>query len=280
MQKTFIGKLTKWLVPLAAITVLAGWLYVAPPGILGKADSIGYAVCHRISERSFHIGERQLPLCARDTGTFTGAAVGLLFMALVSRKRSGMPPRKLIIPLALFALIWFVDGSNSYLYLMKQTYPGSFDQIPNIYIPNNTLRLLTGSGMGLAMSAMLYPAFNQTVWQKIDPRPALGSWRDLGLLVGAMLVIDLGILTESPMVLYPIAIISPLGVLALLTLIYSMVWVMIMRQENAFDTLRQLWLPLTAGFTMALIMILGIDLFRFWATGTWGGFPMGQAGGY
>jgi hypothetical protein len=45
--------------------VLLGWLINTPAGLLGKADAIGYAVCHRIDLRSFFIGERQFPLCMR-----------------------------------------------------------------------------------------------------------------------------------------------------------------------------------------------------------------------
>jgi hypothetical protein len=272
---TFISKATRWLVPAAAILVFTGWLFVTPPGLIGKADALGYAVCHRIDARSFHIGTLELPLCARCTGTFTGAAVGLTFLALLGGKRGGTPPWKIITPLLLFVAAWGIDGANSYLYLIKQVYPGALPQIPNLYIPNNTLRLLTGSGMGLAMSSGLYPAFNQTIWKDFDPRPALSSWRQLGALIGLMLLIDLGILSGSPLVLYPVAAIGVLGVLVLLTMIFTMVWVMVMRQDNTFERLRGTWLPWTAGFTLAMIMILAIDLLRFRLTGTWGGFPLG-----
>lgn len=63
----------KWLVPIAAIFAFAAWMYVSPEGALGKLDAIGYAVCHRIDARSFQIGNRQLPLCARYTGKFNAA---------------------------------------------------------------------------------------------------------------------------------------------------------------------------------------------------------------
>jgi len=268
-------KITKWIVPLAALFAIAAFLYIAPPGLLGKADAVGYAICHRISERSFHIGERQLPMCARDTGTFTSAGVTLLLLALTKPKRGGMPAKKIIAVLVAFFLIWAVDGSNSYLYLIKQTYPGALPQIPNIYIPNNTLRLLTGSGMGMGMGAVLYAAFNQTAWKELDMRPALAKWRDLSLLVGIMLLVDLAILSESLLVLYPIAFISVFGVLTLLTLIFSVVWMMIMREENSFTSLREMWIALSAGLTLALIMLLVIDLLRLRMTGTWGAFPLG-----
>jgi uncharacterized membrane protein len=269
-----VQKIFYWLIPLAGIIVFALWFYNAPPGLLGKADAIGYAICHRIGERSFHIGDRQLPLCARCTGEFYAAGLTLLFLAVTSRKKSGMPGWKLGAPLILFLLAFGIDGSNSYLYLLKQTSNGVLDNIPNLYIPNNTLRLFTGSGMGIALAAILFPAFNQSAWKAYDPSPAL-TWKQLGLLVGSVLMINLLVLTESDLVLYLIAILSVLGVLALLIMVFSMAWVLMMREENTFDSLAQMWMPFLAGTTLAFLLITVIDVLRFRLTGTWGGFPLG-----
>ena len=90
-----------------------------------------------------------------------------------------------------------------------------------------------------------------------------------------VLLVNFAILTESPLVLYPIAILSVLGVLGLLIIVFSMVWLLVMRQENMFSSLRELWLPFLAGTTLAFLMITAIDLLRFKLTGTWGGFPLG-----
>jgi uncharacterized membrane protein len=272
--QTRVQKLSRWLVPLTAIIVFVFWFYNAPPGLLGKADAVGYAICHRIDERSFHIGDRQLPLCARCTGEFYAAAITLLFLALTSQKKSGMPGWKLGAPLLLFFIAFGVDGSNSYLYLIKQTSHGALDNIPNLYMPNNVLRLFTGSGMGIALGSILFPAFNQSAWKAYDPTPAL-DWKKLATLIGIVLIVDLLILTESPIVLLPIAIISVLGVLALLIIVFSMAWVLIMREENSFDSLMQMWLPFVAGTTLAFLLITAIDLLRFKLTGTWGGFNIG-----
>jgi uncharacterized membrane protein len=271
---TRAANISRWLVPIAAVIVFAVWFSVTPPGLLGKADAIGYAICHRIDERSFHIGNRQLPLCARCTGEFFSAAISLIFFAIVSPKKSGMPGWKIGIPLLIFFVAFGIDGSNSYLYLLKTTAPGFLDNIPNLYIPNNTLRLLTGSGMGIALASILYPAFNQSVWKTADKDRAL-DWKKLGILVGIVLIVDLAILTESPLILFPIAILSVLGVLTLLIMVFSMVWLLMMRQENMFMSLKELWLPFLAGTTLAFLMITAIDLLRFKLTGTWGGFPLG-----
>ena len=247
-------------------------MYISPEGALGKLDAIGYAVCHRIDARSFHIGDRQLPLCARCTGEFYTAGLALIFQVFVSGKRSKLPSRGIIAVLVLFFLAFGVDGSNSYLYLLKQTAPGRLDQIPNLYIPNNILRLFTGSGMGIALAAVLYPIVNQTLWREQDNRPAL-EWNSFGILIGSIIVLNLLVLADSPIILYPIAYISSLGTLSLLVIVFAILWIMIMRQDNSFTSIRQLLLPFASGLTLALLMILSIDLLRLQLTGTWSGFP-------
>ena len=267
------GNLVRWSVVIGVVLVLAGFLYITPPGLLGKADGIGYAVCHRIDERSFHVLGRQLPLCARCTGEFNAAAISLIFMGFVSRKRNALPRKGILALLVVFFLAFGIDGSNSYLYLLKTT-TGRLGNIPNLYMPNNTLRLLTGTGMGLTMSAVLFPVVNQSLWREADNRPVL-TWKTFGILLGILLLVDLLVLTENVFVLYPVAILSVLGVLALLSMVFSVVWILLLRQENVFERMQQLWLPLSAGLTLALLMISVIDLLRFQLTGTWGGFPLG-----
>lgn len=271
-QPSLFQTIIKWFVPIAAIIAFAAWMYISPEGALGKLDAIGYAVCHRIDARSFQIDDRQLPLCARCTGEFYAAGIALLFQLFVSGKRSKLPSRGIIAVLILFFLAFGIDGSNSYLYLLKQTSGGALEGIPNLYIPNNTLRLFTGSGMGIALAAVLYPIVNQSIWRELDDRPAL-EWKNFSVLIALVILVNLLILTDSLFVLYPIAYLSALGTLALLVLVFTILWIIIMKQDNTFDHPRQLWLPLASGLTLALLLVLSIDLLRLQLTGTWSGFP-------
>ena len=199
----------------------------------------------------------------------------LVFQSIVGWKRGKASHWSIITLLVIFFVAFGVDGSNSYLYLLKSIRPGFLPSVPNLYIPNNTLRLLTGSGMGLAMAAMLFPAFNQSIWADFDEkRSALPGWKAFGLLLAITLGLDLLVLTDSAIVLYPVAVISSLGVWLLLTMVYTIVWVMLMGQDNQFTRSRQLWLAVLAGFTIAVIQTAAIDALRFWFTGTWGAFPL------
>lgn len=270
-QPSTFQTILKWLVPIIGVIVIGVWMYISPEGALGKLDAIGYAVCHRIDARSFQIDDRQLPLCARCTGEFYAAGVALLFQAFVSKRNSKLPSKGILAVLVLFFLAFGIDGVNSYIYLLKQS-TGGLEQIPNLYIPNNTLRLFTGSGMGIALASVLFPVINQTIWREPTDDYALNR-KNFSVLVALVIVINLLILTDSPIILYPIAYLSALGTLSLLVLVFMILWMIMMRLDNSFDHWTQLWLPFAAGLTLALLMILGIDLLRLNLTGTWSGFP-------
>lgn len=259
----------RWMLVGGVLVLLLLWFDWTPAGLLGKADAVGYAVCHRIEARSFHIGERQFSFCARCSGQYLGALLGFVYLSLIGRRRVGRPPLWIILVLAIFAAAYAFDGFNSYLHLI----PGT-DRF-QVYEPSNILRLITGTGLGMALSVALLPAFHQTVWARIDPRPTLANFKALaGLLLLASGLVVL-VLTEQPLVLYPLAILSAASVLILLTLVYTMVWVLLFRMENRFNRGRELVWPLVAGFGLALTQIVVLNLLRFWLTGTWEGFHFG-----
>ncbi len=254
---------------LATAGVLLFWLMNTPAGLLGKADAVGYAVCHRISARSFQIAGRPIALCARCTGQYLGVLLGMVYQLAIGRRRAGWPRRGVVFVLGALVAFYGVDGVNSYLHLwpgMERWY---------LYEPNNTLRLLTGTGTGIAVSAGLLPAFHRTIWRGWDPRPALGSWASLGGVLALGLLLDALILLENPLILYPLTLLSAAAVLLILTMAYTMVWVMLTRQENRFENWRSLIFPIAAGFTIGLLQIAALDAVRYWLTGTWDGFHLG-----
>jgi uncharacterized membrane protein len=257
----------RWLLVIAVSLLFIGWLLNTPSGLLGKADAVGYAVCHRIDARSFHIGDRQVPLCARCTGMFLGAMLGLCYQAYFGKKRSGAPPIQVIVVLTFFVFAFIVDGLNSYVSLI----PG----INPVYEPFNELRLITGTGIGLVIAAALFPAFNQSVWKNIDRNSGLTNLRSLGILVILALVLDVVLLTENPLILYPLALISAAGVVVLLTTVYTIIFIMALRKECQYSTWKELLFPLIAGFGMALLQLALMDIIRYWLTGTWEGFHLG-----
>ena len=262
-------RLETWnkLVVTAVVLLALGWLFNTPAGLLGKADAVGYAVCHRIDLRSFNLGERQLPLCARCTGMYLGAVLGLVFQSLRRPRRAGMPSYGILIILGAMVLAFAVDGINSFLSLIPVA--------PHIYEPQNWLRLVTGTGMGLVIAVVLYPGFNQAVWANSDPRPAMDRLPIFLLLVALALLVDLTVWSGNLLLVYPLALVSAGGILLILTLVYSMVIIILLRSENTYRSIWQMALPIVGGFGLALLQIAILDLGRYWFTGTWDGFHLG-----
>lgn len=257
----------RMLVFLPAALIIGLWLAGTPAGLLGKADAIGYAVCHRIDLRSFHLGGRPLPLCSRCTGMYLGAMLAFAYFIFRGRGRAGaFPSWPVLVVLGLFGLAFAVDGLNSYLHF--------FPEAPHLYPPSNTLRMITGTGLGLALGTLVYPGFNQSAWRDWRFEPALHSVPDLAVLLALAALLVLVVLSGNPLLLYPLALISSLGVLTLLTLIYTMMLLMALRRENRATAWQDLALPLTGGLALAIAQIALIDVGRFLLTGTWSGFSL------
>ncbi len=232
---------------------------------MGKADAIGYAVCHRIEHRSFFLDDRQLPLCARCTGMYLGALTTVLFQ-LPRGKAGGIPSKKWLGFLGLLALLFAIDGFNSYLRLIPNA--------PSVYESQNWLRLATGTGMGVCLGAVIYPIFNQSVWRDWSGRQALGGVRQFILLVLALAISNLIVLSGIPILLYPLAIIGTFMVLVVLSMVYTIAWLMISGGENTFKNLNELRLPLLVGLAIALAQIIVMDGLRYLWSGTWLGFQL------
>lgn len=255
----------KILLVAATAALLLVWMIKTPPGLLGKIDAIGYAVCHQAPARSFLIGERPTPLCSRCSGMYLGALAGMVFLFKQGR-RGEIPPLKIGLVLILFVVAFGIDGVNSFAHLI----PG----VPFVYQSQNWLRLATGTGMGLGIASILVPVFNQAVWIDFNNNPALGRWRDLATLLIIGTTVSLGIYSQNPLIVYPLAVLSGLGVMLILTLVYTIIWVLFSKTENRYDKIQQLWVPLTAGFLTALLQVSLIDAGRFILTRTWAGLPL------
>src|SRR5688572_20279766 len=204
------GRWLAVLIALAALLVL-GFYTVTDPAraahdpVLTTADYAGYAVCHRITERSFTVAGRQFPLCARCTGMFLGVALTFVVLLLAGRGRwSDLPPLPVMAVLLGFIGLMGIDGVNSYSHF--------FPNLPHLYEPRHWLRLLTGMGTGLAMGSIIFPALAQTLWWEQERRPSLGNLRELAGLVLLAGVVILLVLSNLQPVLYVLALISAAGV--------------------------------------------------------------------
>lgn len=256
-----------WLLALLGAVTAGLWLLGTPHGVLGKADAIGYAICHRIDERSFHAHDRALPLCARCTGIYLGVITGLVVFAARGRLRAARLPRvRVLLVMIGLGAAYGVDGLNSYLTLFEFYTP--------LYPPTNTLRLLTGMTFGLAMISIVLPVFNGIVWQTPRRDAPLRSLRDLLALYAIAGGVAVAVLIRVPALLTALGLVSVAGVVLMFVLIGGAAFITLTRRDNSFTHWRDLALPVGAGLVFALTMIGGIDLLRYLITGTWDGFVL------
>lgn len=248
-----------WL-PLGAALLIISVAILAPPwSILEKAHWIGFGVCHQIAERSFQPGGVSLPLCARCSGTFMGAMLSFMAIWVMGRGRfASLPPVWILAILAAFILFWAVDGINSYL----SFFPG----LPHLYKPSNLLRMISGTLNGLALSFVLQPVMSLTLWQHPVRERAVAGFRELaGILVAAAVLVFITS-REWAIMLYPLTVLSVFSVLALFTIINTLIVTIATRRENAFKSGSEAVPFFLWGLALSILEIGGVGLLRAWLT--------------
>lgn len=238
-----------------AVGALAVAVILIPEVVQGACWPVGYAICHQIQERSLVFDGIQQPLCARCTGTYLGVMTGFALIWLRGRQRSGMLcPIPILIALVGFIGIMGVDGLNSYLSLM----PG----LPHAYEPHNLLRVLTGSLNGLALSNIVWPVFGFTLWRNPTPDPPLKNWRELMVLLLVDLVVVAVAFLKIPWLYSPIAIITTLGILLMLTVVNTMIVLIFLKRESLGERWRDLLVPALIGLILVTVELGFMNFFR------------------
>lgn len=252
-----------WLLLAGGLGIIVAVWFIAPGGLLDKADHVGYAVCHQIPVRTPFFDGRPLPLCARCSGQFLGALAGLALLLALGRGRANkLPPPAVIAVLLGFLAVWALDGFNSYLTL----FPGA----PYLYEPHNILRTTTGALQGVALISLALPFFNATLWAQPSQRPTVSSPREVALLLALVGTIVLAVGSEWAPLLYPLALLSVAGTLMMLTLVNTMLVALALKREAWAVNLRHALPLLVAGLALGLVELLLINLLRAWLTAEMG----------
>jgi hypothetical protein len=162
---------------------------------------------------------------------FLGALTGLAVLAAVAAPRAAWYPGKPYIAFfALCFLAWGFDGFNSYLLLLRGEV--------FLYAPQNWLRLLTGTLMGITLAAFALPLFNSGLWRDAPERPSVERPSQLlALLLVAASVF--GIVLAAPDWLYrPLMVLSSAGIAGLLGLANAIIVAIVLRRHGTVTSLK------------------------------------------
>ena len=236
--------------------LIVGLGIVSPPwSVLDKAHLVGYGICHQIPERTFFFNGKPLPLCARCSGTYLGALLGFAGLLILGRRRVGeLPPTRVVFVLAGFIVLMGIDGLNSYLSFFPNT--------PQLYEPRNLFRLTTGLFNGLALSLIVYPVFNFTLWREVERRRSIEKIWELALFLPGILLTVLIVESGAWFLLYPLSMLSAGGVLILLTMVNSMIALILTQRESVAQGWGEAIVPILWGLAASFLELGAMILFR------------------
>ncbi len=164
-------------------------------------ESIGYAVCHQIPERSLFIDGKQLPVCARDTGLYIGSLLSLLFIVITKRRRrNAIPAMYISFSFVFFMLLLAIDGLTSYLGIRETT---------------NGIRLATGLLVGIGLPFFMYPLAVDNIRQPDGEKSVLKKWYELGILMLVVAASFLLVYRYNNGLFYAISVLIIAGILTL-----------------------------------------------------------------
>jgi uncharacterized membrane protein len=177
--------------------------------ILHAAHWFGSAVCHQLHNHSYHIADAPLPLCARCTGLYLGALLTMIFHAWRHPRASGTPRAWVLFALVLFFFAWAGDGVNSFA--------ATFSLVPHLYPPQNILRLITGTLMGITIGSLIFIVFNAMLWRAPNPDSIFATRREFFALLGLGALLVLIVHSEFAPLLVPLNLAILISILALHT---------------------------------------------------------------
>jgi|SRR5581483_933733 uncharacterized membrane protein len=175
--------------------------------LLDAANWFGSAVCHQWDSHSYFIAGVPLCLCARCTGMYLGGLMTVAYLALRKPRAAQAPRIPYIIALMIFFLLWAGDGVNSFMSEVLRR--------PFLYEPQNVLRLITGTLMGITLGSLLYLMLNANLYRELNPKPIYANAFDFLFVLACGAAIVVVVNSQAPFLLYPLSALLLIAIIAL-----------------------------------------------------------------
>ncbi len=227
------------------LLILAFLVLFPGPSLLDRLRWLDSGICAQLPTHSFYPGNERLPLCARNTGIYLGFIITLLTLCATGHGRAQRLPQWPIIIFLLAAILAMaIDGFNSFLLDLG---------LAHLYQPHNLLRLATGLVTGLALAILALPPLNYLFWRGYNEKRSVSSWPALLLLVPGLVLCFFAVASQNAIVLYPIALLSTIGLLVVISTVNLIVILALSKREQLYEYYSQL-VPF---FGLALLLGIG-----------------------
>jgi len=162
---------------------------------------LGASVCHQLPERSYFLGDVQMPLCARCIGIHFGFLLSVAFLMLGPKRfMSGLPTTKQLIVLGAIMMFFLIDAGLSYSGMSPS---------------DNLRRTLSGLALGIPLPFVLIPFVNHLAFpdrkrSRVLERRSDWAWVAVLYALGAALILSA---EESAAIFYVVSALGVAGVL-------------------------------------------------------------------
>jgi len=210
---------------------------------------LGSAICHQLPERSYILGDLQMPLCARCIGIHLGFLLSSLFLWTGSRRfASGILEKRAYIVLAVLFFIGCIDAILSYSGLSES---------------DNLRRTMSGLLMGTMMPFLIVPLVNRILFPGRNGRVMFKScidwaWLSVICLVGAAMILPA---TTSFFLFSAVSIFSVIGSIVFSFTIITLL-VLVLTDDRGMSGLQRIEISIASTFAfMIALAIVHIMLF-------------------
>ncbi len=243
----------------ALLTVAAFFVIYSPWPLIAKLHAVGAACCAQIPSHTITFQGRAMPIDSRNSGIYLGVLLVITILWLTGRQRAALyVPAGVRNILMLCVLAMIFDGFNSV---------AESHHLHTYYLDTNTIRAVTGTLAGMALTILVVPIYNRLVWCDPAPIAVAEDYVELsGFVIVAVLVIVS--LQAAPATLYyPLSILSIVGFLITMTMVNSCVLLVSLRREHSVVGNSDLFIPALAGLVLTFLEVLAITSWRAFAHG-------------
>jgi uncharacterized membrane protein len=243
----------------ALLTVVAFFVIYSPWPIIAKLHAVGAACCAQIPSHTITFQGRAMPIDSRNSGIYLGVLLVITILWLTGRQRAALyVPAGVRNILMLCVLAMIFDGFNSV---------AESHHLHTYYLDTNTIRAVTGTFAGMALTILVVPIYNRLVWRDPLPVAVADDYVELsGFIIVAVLVI-LSLQAAPAALYYPLSILSMIGFLVTMTMVNSCVLLVSLRREHSVASNSDLFIPALAGLVLTFLEILAITSWRAFANG-------------